>query len=117
MEIFQTVAVILGLTALFGVVNERLLGPQRTIGLMVIALAAVALAYGAAELTGLSGPIATVVLGLAVAMALSLPEGPEKGLILHMTYGVVVFSLVAQGLSIGRIFKADRLKQLLGPAS
>ncbi|MDH3790902.1 MAG: hypothetical protein OES41_04095, partial [Rhodospirillales bacterium] len=55
--------------------------------------------------------------GLAVAMALSLPESPEKGLILHMTYGVVVFSLVVQGLSIGRIFKADHLKQLLKPAS
>ena len=55
--------------------------------------------------------------GLAVAMALSLPDSPEKGLILHMTYGVVVFSLVAQGLSIGRIFKADHLKQLLKPAS
>jgi CPA1 family monovalent cation:H+ antiporter len=55
--------------------------------------------------------------GLAVAMALSLPESPEKGLILHMTYGVVVFSLIVQGLSIGRIFKADRLKQLLKPVS
>jgi CPA1 family monovalent cation:H+ antiporter len=51
--------------------------------------------------------------GLAVAMALSLPESPEKALILHMTYGVVAFSLIAQGLSIGRIFKADQLKQLI----
>jgi CPA1 family monovalent cation:H+ antiporter len=51
--------------------------------------------------------------GLAVAMALSLPESPEKALILHMTYGVVAFSLIAQGLSIGRIFKADQLKHLL----
>ena len=51
--------------------------------------------------------------GLALAMALSLPESPEKALILHMTYGVVAFSLLVQGLSIGRIFKADQLKQLL----
>ena len=51
--------------------------------------------------------------GLAIAMALSLPEGPEKELILHMTYGVVVFSLLVQGLTIGRIFKADQLKTLL----
>jgi len=51
--------------------------------------------------------------GLAIAMALSLPEGPEKEIILHMTFWVVVFSLLVQGLSIGRIFKADQLKRLL----
>jgi CPA1 family monovalent cation:H+ antiporter len=55
--------------------------------------------------------------GPAVASARSLPESPAKGLILHMTYGVVVLSLVVQGLSIGRIFKADHLKHLLKPAS
>lgn len=51
--------------------------------------------------------------GLALAMALSLPAGPEKDLILHMTYGVVAFSIIVQGLSIARIFKADALKQLM----
>jgi CPA1 family monovalent cation:H+ antiporter len=51
--------------------------------------------------------------GLALAMALSLPSGPEKNLILHMTYGVVAFSIIIQGLSIARIFKADALKRLL----
>ena len=51
--------------------------------------------------------------GLALAMALSLPAGAEKDLILHMTYGVVAFSIIVQGLSIGRIFKADALKRLL----
>ena len=51
--------------------------------------------------------------GLALAMALSLPTGPEKDLILHMTYGVVAFSIIVQGLSIARIFKADALKRLL----
>ena len=51
--------------------------------------------------------------GLALAMALSLPAGPEKDLILHMTYGVVAFSIIVQGLSIARIFKADALKRLL----
>jgi CPA1 family monovalent cation:H+ antiporter len=51
--------------------------------------------------------------GLALAMALSLPSGPEKDLILHMTYGVVAFSIIVQGLSISRIFKADALKRLL----
>jgi len=51
--------------------------------------------------------------GLAIAMALSLPEGPEKEVILHMTYGVVLFSLLVQGLSIGRLFSADQLNRLL----
>ncbi len=51
--------------------------------------------------------------GLAVAMAMSLPDGPEKAVILHMTYGVVAFSLIVQGLTISRFFKADQLKRLL----
>ncbi len=52
--------------------------------------------------------------GLAVAMAMSLPAGTEKDVILHMTYGVVAFSIIVQGLTISRFFKADQLKQLLG---
>ena len=52
--------------------------------------------------------------GLAIAMALSLPDGPEKDLILQMTYGVVVFSIVVQGLSISRLFHHDQLATLLG---
>ena len=52
--------------------------------------------------------------GLAVAMAMSLPDSPEKAVILHMTYGVVAFSIIVQGLTISRIFKADQLKRLLG---
>jgi CPA1 family monovalent cation:H+ antiporter len=51
--------------------------------------------------------------GLAVAMAMSLPDSPEKAVILHMTYGVVAFSIIVQGLTISRIFKADQLKRLL----
>ncbi len=51
--------------------------------------------------------------GLAIAMALSLPNGPEKDIILHITYGVVAFSIIVQGLSIGRIFEADQMKHLL----
>ncbi len=51
--------------------------------------------------------------GLAVAMALSLPDGTEKDVILRMTYGVVAFSIIVQGLTISRFFKADQLKRLL----
>jgi CPA1 family monovalent cation:H+ antiporter len=51
--------------------------------------------------------------GLAIAMAMSLPNGPDKPVILHMTYGVVMFSIVVQGLSIARLFSAERLSRLL----
>jgi CPA1 family monovalent cation:H+ antiporter len=40
--------------------------------------------------------------GLSVAMALSLPEGPNKAAILTITYGIVVFSIVVQGLTLER---------------
>ena len=51
--------------------------------------------------------------GLAIAMALSLPAGSEKNLILQMTYGVVAFSIIVQGLTVGRFFRADLLARLL----
>lgn len=38
--------------------------------------------------------------GLSVAMALSLPAGPYRAPILTITYGIVVFSIVVQGLSL-----------------
>jgi CPA1 family monovalent cation:H+ antiporter len=40
--------------------------------------------------------------GLSVAMALSLPDGPNKATILTITYGIVVFSIVVQGLTLDR---------------
>ncbi len=40
--------------------------------------------------------------GLSIAMALSLPEGAEKSIILPVTYIVVLFSVLAQGLSFRR---------------
>lgn len=41
--------------------------------------------------------------GISVALALSLPPGRERELILIMTYVAVVFSIVVQGLSMGRM--------------
>lgn len=38
--------------------------------------------------------------GISVALALSLPLGPERELILTMTYGVVIFSILVQGLTV-----------------
>ncbi len=39
--------------------------------------------------------------GISVALALSLPPGPERELLLGLTYVVVCFSILVQGLSIG----------------
>ncbi len=41
--------------------------------------------------------------GISVALALSLPAGAERDVILFATYGVVIFSILVQGLTIGRL--------------
>ncbi len=40
--------------------------------------------------------------GIAVALALSLPESEYRPFILSITYVVVVFSIIVQGLTIAR---------------
>jgi Na+:H+ antiporter len=42
--------------------------------------------------------------GISVAMALSLPAGAERDVLLTATYAVVVFSILVQGLTVGRLF-------------
>lgn len=44
--------------------------------------------------------------GISVALALSLPLSPVRDQILAATYGVVVFSIVVQGLTIERVVRA-----------
>ena len=41
--------------------------------------------------------------GISVALALSLPDGEWKPLILTATYMIVVFSIVVQGLTVARV--------------
>jgi len=41
--------------------------------------------------------------GVSIALALSLPGGEYKDLLLEITYFVVVFSIVFQGLTIGKV--------------
>ena len=43
--------------------------------------------------------------GISVALALSLPKGNEREIILAITYIVVVFSILVQGLTIGKLIK------------
>jgi CPA1 family monovalent cation:H+ antiporter len=37
--------------------------------------------------------------GISVALALGLPESPERDLVVFVTYAVVVFSVLVQGLT------------------
>ena len=48
--------------------------------------------------------------GISVALALSLPLGPGRSTVLALTYVVVVFSILVQGLSIGQV-----IKRTMGP--
>ena len=43
--------------------------------------------------------------GISVAMALTLPAGEQRDIILTITYIVVVFSILVQGLSIGKLIQ------------
>ena len=43
--------------------------------------------------------------GISIALALSLPESPEKATLLTVTFVVVVFSVVVQGLTISRVIR------------
>jgi CPA1 family monovalent cation:H+ antiporter len=47
--------------------------------------------------------------GISVALALTLPRGPEREILLATTYVVVVFSIVVQGLTVGPL-----IRRLLG---
>ena len=46
--------------------------------------------------------------GLSVAMALSLPQSMHRDELVLITYIIVIFSIIAQGLTIGKV--AAKLK-------
>ncbi len=41
--------------------------------------------------------------GLSIAMALSLPASPQRNILVFITYGVVLFSIIVQGLTIDKL--------------
>lgn len=43
--------------------------------------------------------------GISVALALSLPQGEEREVILAVTYALVIFSVLVQGLTLGALAK------------
>ena len=50
--------------------------------------------------------------GISVALALSLPASPERDLLIALTYGVVVFSVLVQGLTVGRVARRAKVRVL-----
>jgi CPA1 family monovalent cation:H+ antiporter len=46
--------------------------------------------------------------GISVALALSLPPGESRATVLSLTYAVVIFSILVQGMTIGRVVRASR---------
>ena len=48
--------------------------------------------------------------GISVALALSIPPGPERDVILAITYAVVVFSILVQGLTVEKLIKRTMLR-------
>jgi CPA1 family monovalent cation:H+ antiporter len=49
--------------------------------------------------------------GISVALALSLPPGKNREVILAITYMIVVFSVIVQGLTIGKLVGWSQKKQ------
>lgn len=49
--------------------------------------------------------------GISVALALSLPHGPMRDAVVTMTYAVVVFSILVQGLTINRVLAAGKAQE------
>ncbi len=50
--------------------------------------------------------------GISIALALSLPAGPQRPVIVKITYLVVVFTIVVQGLSAGVMLRLLGIEQL-----
>lgn len=50
--------------------------------------------------------------GISVALALSLPQGDEREVILAVTYAMVIFSILVQGLTLGTLVKQVQLEAM-----
>jgi len=50
--------------------------------------------------------------GISVALALSLPNSKFRDALITVTYAVVVFSIVVQGLTLSRLLRRRRVKKI-----
>ncbi len=82
MGVTEIIAILITLAALFSYINYRFVKLPTTIGLLVISL--------------------MLSLGI-IALVLTLPAGEIRESLLVITYVVVIFSIIAQGLTIGKL--------------
>lgn len=101
--------VLIGLEVLVMSFHERYLGAMLALVPLVLGarLVSVGLPYILLRRRYLFAPNAFGIMtwgglrgGLSIAMALSLPAGSERDLLIAVTYGVVVFGLLVQGTSL-----------------
>jgi CPA1 family monovalent cation:H+ antiporter len=104
--------VIIGLEIIAVRLSVKVLGPAVAAILIVLASRLASVAFSSVLLRGKRrlGRGSVVLLtwgglrgGISIALALSLPAGPERPLILAATYVVVIFSVIVQGLTISRM--------------
>jgi CPA1 family monovalent cation:H+ antiporter len=93
----------LGIVAIAAVLLGRYVSVMVPIGLMRSG-------YGFIKGTGMLLTWGGLRGGISIAMALSIPQGPYKDLILGMTYVTVVFSVLVQGTTFGAATKAIIVK-------
>jgi CPA1 family monovalent cation:H+ antiporter len=115
--------VLIGLVVLVMSFHERYLGAMLTMVPVVLMarLLSVGLPYVLLRWHYPFAPNALVVMiwgglrgGLSVAMALSLPSGAGRDLVVALTYGVVVFGLLVQGTTLGWLVRKLHLPRRLG---
>jgi CPA1 family monovalent cation:H+ antiporter len=52
--------------------------------------------------------------GISIALALSLPDGPARTIVLAATYIVVLFAVIVQGGTIGALIERIKTAEELG---
>ena len=131
MTFFSLVSLLISLAAVSSYVNYRYIRLPTTVGVMLVALvASLTLVLVGPYAGGLREQAATLVSQIdfnqvvlhgmlafllfagsiqvsleSVAMALSLPANDSRSLVLTLTYFVVVFSILVQGLTVGRVIR------------